>query len=179
MNELVEYLKQGNNTVLVYDKESKKHFNKKIFRHYIALGKIPKFDPNHKKSYMFHGAEGPKELLELPHAFQDAIKNIKKIDSRYNQFVINLYETGNNFIEPHSDCDKDMVDDYSILILSLGQERILRLSDRNDCNEYEDILLKDNSIYILDKNTNKTKRHEILKSETNNSRISITARMMK
>lgn len=179
MDNLLRYLKSGHNTVLSYDKKTGKHFNKQIFRHYISLGKIPKFDPNHPKSYMFHGAEGAKQFKDLPSELLEIITDIKNRDSRYNQFVVNLYEDGSEYIEPHSDCDKDMIENYSILIKSLGATRTMRFTKRTDHTLVEDIELKHDSIIEISKDRNKTTRHEILPSNTNEPRISITARMMK
>lgn len=167
------------NSVLVYDKVLKKHYKKQIYRQYESYGKVPLFDPNNPKSYMFSGTSTKIGTKTIPEEYIPYIDQIKSLDARYNQFVINIYNDGNDYIEPHSDCDKDMIDDYRILILSIGETRTLRLTSRKNNDVYLDIDLHNNSIFKLDKDLNSNYRHEILKSDTTNRRISITARMMK
>ena len=164
--------------VIIFDKHSKKYTPKKIFRRYLSFGKIPQFDSNQTKSYMFSGSK-EQLIKEIPKKYKSYIEKIKKIDNRYNQFVINYYANGKDYIEPHSDCDKQMVEDYRILIFSLGQERILRLTSRKNIDVKIDVSLKDNSIFLLDKDLNNNYRHEILKDNSTQLRVSITARMIK
>lgn len=167
------------NAVIVFDKNLQQHYIKEIFRKYKSFGNVPKFDPNHKKSYMFSDNVLDTFTDPIPEEYKQYIDFIKNLDSRYNQFVINVYESGQNYIEPHSDCDKDMVCDYRILILSLGQTRTMRLTSRKSSDVKIDVELKDNSIFLLDKDLNSNYRHEILQDDSKNQRISITARMMK
>lgn len=168
------------NEVLIYDKIEDEHKVKQIFRKYLSFGKIPEIDLHHKKSYMFKGSK-EQNIKEIPKAYKKYVKNIIILDDRYNQFIINYYKDGNDYIEPHSDCDKDMIQNYKILILSLGTERTLRFTTRNqDIKGSFDVILKHNSYFILNEFLNKQFRHEIIKDvKILTDRISITARMMK
>lgn len=178
IDHIIKDLEDGENEVIIYDKDKQYHEKKAIFRKYRSFGATPGFDPTHKKSYMFSGSKSIPNV-QVPDSLLPFFKQIKSIDSKYNQFVVNYYKDGNDYIEPHSDCDKDMVDNYNILILSLGATRTMRFTGRKDVTGSFDLKLKDGQILILNKFLNKEFRHEILQDETEMPRISITARQMK
>ncbi len=174
-DELVNDLRGGYTSVLVFDKLLNKHYKKEIFRSYKSIGKIPEFDETHKKSYMF--TDGTKDGKTYSNKFEPFYIYLKSIRPTFNQFVINLYETGANFIEPHSDCDKNMTDDYIIASLSLGCTRTMKFTHRNTKRSFK-IPLTSGTILLMSKELNRNWRHHIDKEDAAGSRISITAREM-
>lgn len=158
------------NTVLVYDKITNTHKEKTIFRKYSCYGATPKFDSTIKKSYMFCG----KNTSLIPSQLTKYIKKFKDLDSRYNQFVVNYYNSS-DYIEPHRDCDAHMVDNYKIGVISLGEIRPMIFTHIHTNKGFEKKL--DSTIFEFSKDINQNFRHQVPTGKK--KRISITARMMK
>jgi hypothetical protein len=165
----------GRDKVLIYDKGEGKHKDKTIFRSYMCFLSTPEFDPNIEKSYMFLNKES-----ELPEILKPFLDFAKKIDSRYNQMVVNWYEP-EDYIEFHRDCTAHMVSDSApILVVNLNETDTIYDSRSLFLKriESEDLLaipLPNNTYYIL--HDNKHLRHAVPKGNT--KRISITFRMVR
>lgn len=174
---LITYANNGENSVKVFDKSIKKHFIKKIYRVYNSFGKVPSFDSNNEKSYMYSGSESPM-FRNIPKLFKPYMDYVNKENNSYNNFVLNFYENGKNYIEPHSDCDKDLIEDYNIIIISLGVAREIKFESRNNTNSII-LRLNNGSILSFGKEWNKNYRHSILQSNSSEIRLSLTFRQMK
>ncbi len=70
-------------------------------------------------SYMYSGFDTSNNNIELPEQFKKVYDHITNIDSKYNQVIANWYTDHNDFIAPHSDCQKCMIPDASISIVSI------------------------------------------------------------
>ena len=162
---------EGKSEVYVYNKETKVHDEKQIFRSYRSYLLIPPLNKDLPKSYMHDGVEPsvPNQLLPyLKEAWFD--------DDRYNQMVINWYEP-EDYIESHRDCDNYMVDDYLIRIVSLdeGTPRKIVFKGVVTRDIMEAVPSEALPIYISQA-TNRNYRHSV--GPGDGRRISITFRML-
>jgi alkylated DNA repair dioxygenase AlkB len=149
----------------------------------------PERVPDQKQSYMYAGHERFKDL-SLPVPFQNFLDflNLKEETTPFNQVIINWYGNGKDYTAPHSDCEKDMVPNAGIAIVSLCEDekspRELRLTpkklktEKND-NLYKhiNIKMKHGCIITMCGDTQKKFKHRIPKALDNpTSRISLTFR---
>lgn len=172
---LFKYRNIENNKVLIYDKTTKKHKEKQIFRTYTCYLNTPKFNANIEKSYMHLHKEN-----KLPDEFKPFLDFAKIIDEKYNEIVINYYEP-NDYIEMHSDCTSSFLHKNSpILIINLNESndlskiRYLDFENRKT-KEKDKLPLLPHSYTII--NNNDTHRHGVLPGKER--RISITFRQIK
>jgi alkylated DNA repair dioxygenase AlkB len=150
----------------------------------------PERDSARKRSYMYSGLE-PVQDLSLPIPFQKFIDflNEKETVNKYNQVIVNWYANGKDYIAPHSDCQKGMIPNTGIAILTLCEDdnfpRELRITPKNLKTEVNDnlyrhvkIKLKQGCILTMHGETQDKFRHGITKDFNNlTSRISLTFRM--
>lgn len=160
--------------VLVFNRETKLHEEKTIFRSYMSYLNTPEFDNDIEKSYMFLNRSE-----KVPMEFEPFIEFAKSIDPNYNQMVVNWYEA-NDYIEFHRDCTANMLSkDSPILTINLNETRDI-YSARSlmmvdvETNEVSSIPLLDKTYFII--NNNSTHRHAV--GRGTERRISITFRMM-
>lgn len=93
-----------------------------------------------------------------------------------NSCLLNWYRDGNQFIPPHRDSAISFGEHPTILGISLGAERTLRLTRRGDSQEYK-LRLAHNSLFMMAGATQKYYLHEIPKEpECHEERWSLTFR---
>ncbi len=169
--------------VLMYNKEVE---SPRWHRSYLHQ---PEIEPNKKGSYMYSGLE-KFEDLRLPAPFQKFLTflNEKELEFKYNQVIANWYRNGKDYIAPHSDCQKEMLANTGIAIVTLCEDekypRELRIIPKNLKNEKNDTLysqvkikLKHGCIVTMHGDTQTKFRHSIPKDFDNpTSRISLTFR---
>lgn len=137
------------------------------------------------KSYKHEGG-----LPEIKHPLIDATFDYihQFTNQKYNGVIVNYYVNGADFISAHSDDPNDLVDDSFIFGFSYGCPRTLRIT-LHTVNHPEalvpkayDILLPNNSMYIMSAEMQRHWKHEIVKDvagNRNKSRISKTYRNFK
>ncbi len=144
---------------------------------------------NQKSSYMYSGIERFIDL-SLPSPFQYFLDflNKKELVNKYNQVIVNWYANGKDYIAPHSDCEKGMVPNTGIAIITLSENetfpRELVITPKRLKNEINDnlysrvkIKLKQGCIVTMHGETQKYFRHGVPKALDNTtSRISLTFR---
>lgn len=116
------------------------------------------------------------KLLSVQNKIEELINNLNlHINSplKLNSCLINYYETGSNFIPPHKDSSLSFGEYPTIICISHGDERTIRI--KND-KEFYDFKLKSNSIFIMAGSSQKYYTHEILKKESSKPRYSMTFR---
>jgi alkylated DNA repair dioxygenase AlkB len=86
---------------------------------------------------MFSGYEKKEIEDKLPNILNPIYQFFKRIDNRYNQVVINYYESEHDSIALHSDWDDNMINNYEISILILNKN--------NNKNTYFTIVSKNNN----------------------------------
>jgi len=96
-----------------------------------------------------------------------------------NHVVVNQYRNGNDYIGFHHDKDKTFVAASSVLTISLGGSRILRLRKvKGDAiGTTKDLKLCHGSLFVLGPKTNREWKHSIIKrSKVQHRRVSLTYR---
>lgn len=152
----------------------------------------PTHNPAAHFSYMFSGHNDASTRDPLPDAFMPFLEYVNRNGAGYNQVVINWYKDGQDFTPQHSDCEEGMKDGADILIISLGDERELKIRPKNikvegaDGNpgaaaksEGVDVPCPHASILTMGGQTQKFFRHGVPKSTSEAPRISITFRSFK
>jgi hypothetical protein len=100
--------------------------------------------------------------------------NIKNVD--FNSCLINKYRDGTAFITPHRDNVASFGANPTIVGLSLGATRVLRIT-HNQLKFVHDIELVDNSLFIMAGATQEYYVHEILQDPScHEARYSLTFR---
>ena len=119
--------------------------------------------------------------------------NLEKIDNEFNfnSCLLNLYETGNEGISPHRDSIYSFGLYPTVVGLSIGETRVMRIKriyynennisslkqDNKKCGLSMDIPLENNSVFIMMGCSQKYYTHEIIKDKNiKNKRFSFTFR---
>jgi alkylated DNA repair dioxygenase AlkB len=92
---------------------------------------------------------------------------------KFNSCLINYYESGSDFIPPHKDTPISFGEYPTIACVSYGETREMVLKNKYECYKFE---LKSNSLFIMAGSSQKYYTHEILKSDNQSSRYSMTFR---
>lgn len=112
-------VKPENREVLV--KQDHCYYKKTIFRYFQSYLRIPGFDPDTGKSYMFSGSKNPLETYrKLPEELNKLLNFVNNKNVGYDNCVVNWYEP-EDYIEPHSDCTAKLNKDASILIANFNE----------------------------------------------------------
>lgn len=169
-------------SVIIKDKIGNMYRTKQIYRKYKSYLNIPGFDQTTNKSYMFSEKESKDTFEPLPELFRPYYDFVSFLDSGYNQVVINWYDNGDNYIEPHSDCDAKFIRDYKILVISINQDnsqkRDMLFQERNNANKFQ-IELNSSFYLLMSQAGNRNYRHSIPKNNVTTSRISLTFRQVR
>lgn len=188
-NDLEQYKKFSLTEVINNDR------NYKANRKYLSLGNIPKYNKEECITYMYSSHIDNKVNNSLNRIHDNIHINslCKYFDNKYNQAIINWYETDNNYIPFHKDCERYMNKTADIIILSLldlEKEKFMKYRDiefiinkkNNNINKYKysNIYIKslNNSIIVIGGDTNKYVRHGIRKGKNAIPRTSISLRTL-
>ena len=106
-------------------------------------------DLTHTKSssYMYSGYDTLSNNNELPEIFKPYYEFMKNIDNKYNQVIVNWYENENDYIAPHADCQRGMIKNSKIAILTLN-ECFIENNNNNDNDDDDEN--DDNNIRYLE-----------------------------
>lgn len=108
---------------------------------------------------------------------KDTIEKITK--EKYNYCLLNYYENGNASIGWHSDDEKDIKKDSSIVSVSFGCKRLFKLKNKKT-KEVKKIILENGDILIMKGKCQKEYWHSLPKTTKNKEeRISLTFRNIK
>ena len=142
---------------------------------------------------MYSGYDTLSNNDELPEIFKPYYEFMKNIDNKYNQVIVNWYENENDYIAPHADCQRGMVKNSKIAILTLNEcfientryfeitpNYILMISDNKPLADIFKIKLEHGSIITMCGTTQDNFLHQIKKeNKKNGKRISLSFRQMK
>ena len=167
--------------------------NMEVFRWQQSYLKTPNYDKTDEyfktHYYMYSGIDTTNNNNDLPKEFLPFYEYVKKIDDRYNQVIINWYNS-EDYIDFHRDCQRKLLKDVPIIVITL-------MSNVESFREFEIIPYEKNSeiviplysnIKIITKNGSMIKmcgdiqtefRHGMKASEINNDdyrRISMSFR---
>jgi alkylated DNA repair dioxygenase AlkB len=139
------------------------------------------------QSYMYSGFDTSTNNMDLPELFRPYYDYMKTLDPKYNQVIANWYEDNYDYIAFHSDCQKNMIDDAKISIISLypstGDYRSLKLKPKSNnidsLREEFTINLHHGTIITMCGTTQDEFRHGIMKENKEcSNRISLSFRQM-
>jgi alkylated DNA repair dioxygenase AlkB len=111
------------------------NWNSNSYRYHESFGATPKYNPETRYSFMFHGkpdSENNQEIKPIPDIIKPYLNFVNSIGEKkgmYNQVVVNWYVDGQDFIAMHSDCTLGM-SCTDVTILSLGTTRNFTLKPR-------------------------------------------------
>lgn len=100
----------------------------------------------------------------------------KYLKFKPNNCLINLYENGNSKMGFHSDQIDILAKNTGVVIVSLGQERILQFRNIVDKEIKFNYSLKNGSLLYMNQETQLNWQHSIPKDESTKPRMSITFR---
>ena len=103
--------------------------------------------------------------------------NREAIHERLNGLLLNWYDGDlGHYIGPHHDSTKDMVAEAPIVTVSLGEQRVFRLTQPKT-KERRDFPAPDGTVFVMPYDTNLAWKHEVPKSaKWRGRRISVTLR---
>lgn len=130
------------------------------------------------KNYMFSGLDGKEIEENLPEILQPYLDYINAYeDIKFNQVTVNWFDSGDNFIPLHTDCEYNMIKGSEIKIISLGSSRYFSISPIGDSVVYN-YTVENGSLLTMDNQFQKKYKHGILPHPHTNSgpRISISFR---
>lgn len=121
----------------------------------------------------------PDILLNLQKDIQESLKTdpcCQELDMTFNSCLINLYKTGLNKITPHRDSPESFGSHPTIVNLSLGATRVMRIKNKERTLDFE---LENNSIFIMAGASQLYYMHEILEDfSISDERHSLTFRKL-
>lgn len=164
-------------SVQIYDKTTGTYRNSLVARKYLSYGITPEFDRHTKKSYMFNN-----KISQLPDELKPFLAFAKTLDERYNNVYVNWYDSGANYIDPHSDCTAKFVPNSKILIMNLNEgqfERTFKIQHKAHMDRVQEIKLENGLCLLLDSKEQESYRHWVGQEDTDEGRISVTFRMIK
>jgi len=132
--------------VSIFNKETKQYQKKIIYRKYKSFGLSPSFKET-GKSFMFNN-----QTNDIPKELECYLSFAKLLDKAYNNCYVNWYDSGENYIEPHSDCNDQIIDGSLIIIINLNEgqyERTFKIQHK-DGGEIQQIKLKHGHCLMFD-----------------------------
>jgi len=170
-----------------YDFEELWNLHPENYNQVKIMGKIvdtPRWQQTYGRDYNYTGMQ--HEALPMPAQITPFLEYASKIypDFEFNQILINWYENGLHYIGAHSDNTKPLVEDSPIISISLGQERIFRIKEKETKTTIKDIVLKDKMCLTMGGAFQRYYTHEVpkvngKKGEQLGRRINITFRCFK
>lgn len=128
----------------------------------------------------------PMDHAPLPMEFSTIvckIKNVieKRLGVSFNHVIIQGYQDGSDHVTEHSDKTMDVEPGSLIVNYSIGESRVMRFRSkelvRNNRYEIIDLVLPNDSLCVLDLETNRYYKHSIKQNkEITKARISLTFR---
>ena len=151
------------------------------------LGKVidtPRWQQTYGRSYNYTGMV--HEALPMPRQIEPFLEYVQNLysDYKFNQILINWYENGLHYIGAHSDNTKPLVENSPIVSITLGQERLFRIKEKQTKKTIKDIILKDKTVITMGGEFQTHYTHEVpkvtgKKGELLGKRINITFRAFK
>lgn len=145
---------------------------------------VPRFQQSYLRDYTFSGTVS--KSLDLPEEFQPYLRWANKQGyGKFNQVLINWYETGANYISKHADSERQLVPDSPIMTITLtgeGLPRTFRVRRKDTSKIIQDFETHHGMVIVMGGKCQKECTHEIVKTTGSKSekmapRISITLRI--
>lgn len=147
---------------------------------------VPRYQKSYINDYSFSGAVAKAD--KLPVILKPYLKWLNRLDyDNFNQFLLNWYENGENYIGSHADDEKQLIPNSPIVTITLCEEGILRtfrIRDKKTKSIIKNVETPNGIILVMGGRFQKEFKHEIVKiggakAEKAGRRISITLRQFK
>lgn len=130
-----------------------------------------------ESTYYFSGETVHPRKLEHP-ILIDILQKVSQIEPnyKYNGVFVNWYRNGNDCINYHSDCEKDLIQGAPIFSLSFGQKRNFKIKNIKNGMTL-DFELNDGMLLIMGGDMQKEFQHSVPRSKKNvGKRLNLTFR---
>ena len=98
----------------------------------------------------------------------------------YNSVLVNLYESGHDYMPSHSDSEECIEDDSYIVTISLGTTRTIQFTGINSTDKVAELKLNHGDVFVMSKASQMLYQHEIPPdSSVTEGRVSLTFRLVK
>ncbi|BAO75737.1 alpha-ketoglutarate-dependent dioxygenase AlkB [Winogradskyella sp. PG-2] len=129
----------------------------------------------------------PYNYSQMEYPFQEFTSEMKEIinsieeflEIRPNNCLINYYENGNSRMGYHSDQIDILEENTGVIIISLGETRTLQFRNIEDRENTVGFNLVSGSLIYMNNEVQNLWQHAIIKSDTENGRMSLTFRKLK
>ena len=163
------------------DLELLKHPKITVYGKEATMHRSVGFFSDESDGYAFSGQTA--ESKPLPKFLRKLLKKINKImDTDFNGILVNRYEDGTETIGAHSDNEKGLGKNGSVVGISLGAERVMRFRSKKtplniDGKKYFDMSMPSGCLFVMDGDFQKEFTHEIpAQKKVTEMRISLTFR---
>ncbi|MAD44952.1 MAG: alpha-ketoglutarate-dependent dioxygenase AlkB [Oceanospirillaceae bacterium] len=95
---------------------------------------------------------------------------------RFNAVLVNLYRNGQDYVDWHTDDDKEMGDNAVIASLSLGATRAFSIRRFNTPEQQQNIMLTSGTLLVMQAGFQQVYEHAVLPDDTTQPRINLTFR---
>ena len=177
-NEMFNLHPENRHKIISYEEEV---LTNRWSKSYLKTPSINEVDIKNR-TYMYSGLDDSQNNNELPSIFQPIYEYIKSIDSNYNQCTINWYQDENDMIPMHSDCQRCMIENGKIAIITLypdcNEDNIRQMRIKSNDDNLR-VNLNNGSILVFGPGCQNHYKHGISRSITSKSpRISLSFRQM-
>lgn len=148
---------------------------------YNKTGPIPRLQCFISENNIEYGYSHSKLIVEpWPDVLLAMRKHLERhLNQQFNSLLVNYYRDGNDTMGWHSDDEAELGHQPTIVCISLGAERVLKLKHKAS-NKITDLKLHSGSCLIMSGNSQRDYRHAITKQTTlAHPRISLTFRLIK
>lgn len=153
----------------------------------IIAGKLiefPRWQQSYGRNYKFTGVDHEALPITSHLFFKKILKYLFfRFEIKYNQILVNWYDSGFDYIGYHSDDTRELEDDAPIVSFSYGETRdfYVRANKHSIMPKFgHDFVVEHNSMLAMTGDTQKFYKHSIVKRTSKSNplgkRISITAR---
>lgn len=116
---------------------------------------------------------------DFPSFLEEIRQNIQtELNFEPNNCLINYYENGKSKMGYHSDQIDSLAKNTGIVIISLGETRLLKFRNIEDKTIFKEFELTSGSLFYMNQEIQNTWQHSIPKSSTENPRMSLTFRKL-
>lgn len=153
---------------------------------YGKIMKVPRFQKSYMRDYNFSGAISVSD--PLPNILKPFLSWANKLGyGEFNQFLLNWYENGENYIGSHADDESQLLKNSAIITITLcekGDFRTFRIRDIKTKTIVKDIKTFNGIVLVMGGHFQQEFKHEIpkisgSKADKVGKRISITLRQFK
>ena len=141
------------------------------------LVEVPRWQQAYGATYRYTGSSN--DALPVPLEFVALLTHVQQeIDDRLNGILLNWYEGGDDYIGPHHDDTRDLVEDTPIVTVSYGEARKFRLTRGKGKEKFTvDQVADVGRVFVMPWGTNLAWKHSVPKSKRySGRRISVTFR---